>query len=95
MNRLILISPDRDSGFKPILFGPKTSVIIGEHLILVKSIFSLSAVLARVLYKARERGQHYKCKTEMLPTIEEKKIKGIVCLLCKTNNSLFLLASAL
>ncbi|TAE14486.1 MAG: hypothetical protein EAZ94_06860 [Oscillatoriales cyanobacterium] len=40
-----------------------------EHLILVKSIFSLSAsVPARVLYKARERGRsHYGCKTEMLP----------------------------
>ncbi|MCC3443379.1 MULTISPECIES: hypothetical protein [unclassified Microcoleus] len=51
MNRLILISPDRDSGFKPILFGHKTSVTI------------------------------------------EKKIKGIVCLPPKTNNSLFLLTN--
>ncbi len=41
-----------------------------EHLIFVKSIFSLSAsVPAREDFTARERGRaHYnKCKTEMLP----------------------------
>ncbi|TAE16854.1 MAG: hypothetical protein EAZ19_00350 [Oscillatoriales cyanobacterium] len=38
-----------------------------EHLILVKSIFSLSASLRAREYNTRELlSSHYKCKTEML-----------------------------